>query len=83
MRKKGKAAKIKKIIIRVNAEEKTAAEELSKKSGMSTSEYIRNMLYEAKMIDRLSLHLKIVEKYEKILADLRALLKSAAGRRRG
>ena len=48
MREKGRRAKIRKIIIRVNQDEKQLAEELSHKAGMSTSEYIRGLLREAK-----------------------------------
>jgi len=77
MREKGRMRKERKILIRVNRDEKQIAEELSHKAGMSTSEYIRNLLREAKESDHLNLHLKIVEKYEKTLAEYRTLLNEA------
>ena len=75
MREKGQNRKEQKIIIRVNRNEKQTAEELSEKAGMSTSEYIRNLLREAKENEHLNLHLKIAEKYEKQLAELRDIIR--------
>jgi antitoxin component of RelBE/YafQ-DinJ toxin-antitoxin module len=83
MREKGKHIKTSKILIRVNKEEKKAAEELSVKAGMNTSEYIRGLLREAKMSDQLSFHLKILEKYQKTLAKFRTLLNATVKKRKG
>jgi len=83
MREKGRRAKIKKIIIRVNRDEKELAEELSHKAGMSTSEYIRGLLREAKENEHLNLHLKIAEKYEKQLAELRDIIEVAKNKNKG
>ena len=77
MREKGKLGKIKIILLRVNSDEKKLAKELSHKQGKNTSEYFRDLLREDAERQHLNLHLKIVEKYEKTLAEYRTLLNEA------
>jgi len=48
MREKGKKKKEKKILIRVNREEKKDAEEFAKKEGKNVSEFFRGLLEEYK-----------------------------------
>ena len=77
MREKGKHTKTKKILIRVDRDDKELAEELSHKQGKNTSEYFRDLLHDDAERAHLNLHLKIVEKYEKTLAEFRTLLNAA------
>jgi hypothetical protein len=74
MREKGRMRKEKKILIRVNKDEKQMAEELSRKEGKNTSEFFRDLLKEHKESKMLELHMNIVEKYENMLGKYRALL---------
>jgi hypothetical protein len=83
MRKKGKMGKVKKILIRVDRNDKKLAEELSHKQGKNTSEYFRNLLHEDAERVHLNLHLKIAEKYEKTLGEFRTLLNSTKNKRKG
>jgi hypothetical protein len=74
MREKGKMRKEKKILIRVNTEEKKMAEELSRREGKNTSEFFRDLLKEHKENKLLEVHLAIVDKYESMLGNYRKLL---------
>lgn len=74
MREKGRMRKEKKILIRVNKDEKQMAEELSRKLGKNTSEFFRDLLKEHKENKMLELHVNIVEKYENMLGKYRKLL---------
>lgn len=74
MREKGKFRKEKKILIRVNDQEKKAAEELSKKEGKNTSEFFRDLIEEHRQKKFLDVHMQIVEKYENLLEKYRQLL---------
>ena len=74
MREKGNKKKEKKILIRVNKDEKQLAEDLSKKEGKNTSEFFRTLLREHRDKKLLEVHLGIVEKYEKMLSKNRTLL---------
>lgn len=74
MREKGKMRKEKKILIRVNSDEKQLAEELSRKEGKNTSEFFRDMLKTHKESKMLEIHMAIVEKYENLLGKYRKLL---------
>lgn len=74
MREKGKMRKEKKILIRVNSEEKEMAEQLSRKEGKNTSEFFRDLLKSHKESKMLEVHLAIVEKYENLLGKYRKLL---------
>lgn len=82
MREKGKQVKSKKILIRVNSDEKKLAEEISHARGMNTSEFFRNMLYEAQKNKFLDIHVKIVEKYRKTLAEYKTVLDKASRKRK-
>lgn len=83
MREKGKWGKTKKILIRVNKDDKKIAEKLSRDRGMNTSEFMRTLLHNAEESDYLDLHLKVIEKYKKTFADFKALLNTAKRKRRG
>jgi antitoxin component of RelBE/YafQ-DinJ toxin-antitoxin module len=83
MREKGKLGKIKKILIRVNRDEKQTAEELSKKAGMNTSQYIRSLIKDAVNDEHMKLHLKIIKKYEETLDEFRTVLKVAKNKGQG
>jgi hypothetical protein len=74
MREKGRLRKEKKILIRVNRDEKRMAEELSRKEGKNTSEFFRDLLKEHRENKLLEVHLNIVEKYENMLGKYRSLL---------
>ena len=74
MREKGKMRKEKKILIRVNKDEKRMAEELSRKEGKNTSEFFRDLLKDHRESKLLEVHLNIVEKYENVLGKYRKLL---------
>ena len=68
MREKGKKKKDKKILIRVNKEEKTLAEKLSREDGKNTSEFFRDMLKEKQTIkDLMPLFQKIVDQNERLI----------------
>jgi len=81
MREKGKKKKEKKILIRVNREEKQLAEDLSRKEGKNTSEFFRSLLREHRDKKLLEVHLGIVNKYENMLKKYRALLAEHRARR--
>ena len=83
MREKGWGRKTKKILIRVNKDEKKLAEELSHKKGENTSEYFRTLLREDAERKHLNLHVKIAEKYEKHLAELRSIIGEVKNKRKG
>jgi hypothetical protein len=83
MREKGWARKTRKILIRVNRDEKKLAEELSHKKGKNTSEYFRDLLHDDAESVHLNIHLKIAEKYEKTLDEFRSLLNVARKKGRG
>jgi AraC-like DNA-binding protein len=83
MRRKGRLGKVKKILIRVNRDEKLLAEELSHKQGKNTSEYFRDLLHDDAERVHLNIHLKIAEKYEKTLGEFRSLLKIVKEKGRG
>jgi serine phosphatase RsbU (regulator of sigma subunit) len=83
MREKGWARKTRKILIRVNRDEKKLAEELSHKKGKNTSEYFRDLLHEDSERKHLDIHVKIAEKYEKTLGEFRTLLNTTIKKRRG
>lgn len=74
MREKGRMRKEKKILIRVNVDEKKMAEELSHQAGKNTSEFFRDLMKEHKESKMLELHMNIVQKYENMLGKYRALL---------
>lgn len=74
MREKGKFRKERKILIRVNEQEKRAAEELSQKEGKNTSEFFRDLLEEHRQKKFMDIHMSIVEKYENMLEKYRELL---------
>lgn len=74
MREKGRNRKEKKILIRVNRDEKKLAEELSKKEGKNTSEFFRSLLQEHRDKKLLDMRLSIVKKYENMLSKYRGLL---------
>ena len=74
MREKGRMRKEKKILIRVNSDEKKMAEELSRREGKNTSEFFRDLLKEHRESKLLEVHLNIVEKYESMLDKYRTLL---------
>jgi hypothetical protein len=74
MREKGKMKKEKKILIRVNRDEKKQAEQLAKEEGKNTSEFFRSLLREHGDRKMLEVHLNIVEKYEGVLEKYRNLL---------
>jgi len=74
MREKGRMRKEKKILIRVNKDEKQMAEELSRKEGKNTSEFFRDLLKEHQENKLLEIHMSIVEKYENMLGKYRTLL---------
>ena len=74
MREKGKMRKEKKILIRVNKDEKKMAEDLSRQQGKNTSEFFRDLLKEHRDNKLLEVHLAIVEKYENVLNKYRKLL---------
>ena len=74
MREKGKNKKEKKILIRVNRDEKALAEDLSKKEGKNVSEFFRDLLKDHRDQKLLEVHLGIVQKYEKMLTNYRELL---------
>ncbi len=68
MREKGKLRKEKKILIRVNKEEKALADELSSKEGKNTSEFFRGLLKEKKTVnDLMPLFNKIVAQNERLI----------------
>ena len=68
MREKGKMKKEKKILIRVNKEEKALSEKLSKEEGKNTSEFFRDMLKEKQTIkDLMPLFQKIVDQNERLI----------------
>jgi uncharacterized protein (DUF1778 family) len=74
MREKGKMKKEKKILIRVNRDEKKQAEVLAKQEGKNTSEFFRSLLKEHSEKKMLEVHLNIVGKYEDVLGKYRELL---------
>lgn len=74
MREKGKMKKEKKILIRVNKDEKKQAEQLAQKEGKNTSEFFRSLLREHGDKKMLEVHLNIVDKYENVLEKYRDLL---------
>jgi hypothetical protein len=74
MREKGKMKKVKKILIRVNKDEKKQAELLAQKEGKNTSEFFRSLLREHSDKKMLEVHLNIVDKYENVLGKYRDLL---------
>jgi mevalonate pyrophosphate decarboxylase len=74
MREKGKMRKEKKILIRVNKDEKRMAEELSHQEGKNTSEFFRELLRQHNEQKMLNIHVSIVEKYEGMLSKYRKLL---------
>jgi hypothetical protein len=74
MREKGKMKKEKKILIRVNRDEKKQAELLAKQEGKNTSEFFRSLLREYGDRKMLEVHLNIVQKYEGVLEKYRNLL---------
>lgn len=74
MREKGKMKKEKKILIRVNRDEKKQAELLARKEGKNTSEFFRSLLREHSDRKMLEVHLSIVGKYESVLDKYRELL---------
>ena len=74
MREKGKMKKEKKILIRVNKDEKKQAELLAQKEGKNTSEFFRSLLREHGDKKMLEVHLNIVDKYENVLEKYRDLL---------
>jgi hypothetical protein len=74
MREKGRMRKEKKILIRVNRDEKQMAEDLSRKEGKNTSEFFRDLMKEHKENKMLEIHLSIVQKYESMLDKYRSLL---------
>ena len=74
MREKGKMKKEKKILIRVNKDEKKQAELLAKKEGKNTSEFFRSLLREHSDKKMLEVHLDIVGKYENVLGKFKDLL---------
>jgi hypothetical protein len=74
MREKGKMKKEKKILIRVNRDEKKQAEVLARQEGKNTSEFFRSLLKEHSDRKMLEVHLNIVEKYEDVLDKYRELL---------
>lgn len=74
MREKGKMKKEKKILIRVNKDEKKQAELLAQKEGKNTSEFFRSLLREHSDKKMLEVHLDIVEKYENILGKFKDIL---------
>ena len=74
MREKGKMKKEKKILIRVNKDEKKQAESLAQKEGKNTSEFFRSLLREHSDKKMLEVHLNIVDKYENVLGKYRDLL---------
>jgi hypothetical protein len=74
VREKGKMKKEKKILIRVNRDEKKQAELLAKREGKNTSEFFRSLLREHSDRKMLEVHLNIVDKYENVLDKYRELL---------
>ena len=74
MREKGKKKKEKKILIRVNRDEKALAENLSQKEGKNVSEFFRDLLKDHRDQKLLEVHLGIVQTYEKMLTNYRELL---------
>jgi hypothetical protein len=83
MREKGMLGKIKIILLRVNYDEKKLAEKLSHKQGKNTSEYFRDLLREDAERVHLNLHLKIAEKLEEQLAELRSIIGEVKNKRKG
>ncbi len=75
MREKGKMKKEKKILIRVNRDEKKQAELLARKEGKNTSEFFRSMLQDHSDRKLLDVHLSIVNRYEEMLGKYSELLK--------
>jgi len=68
MREKGKMKKEKKILIRVNKEEKALSEKLSKEEGKNTSEFFRDILKEKQTIkDLMPLFQKIIDQNERLI----------------
>ena len=74
MREKGKFRKEKKILIRVNEQEKKTAEEMAQSEGKNTSEFFRDLLDEHRQKKFMDVHMTIVEKYENLLEKYRQLL---------
>ena len=74
-RRKSPNRKEKKILIRVNNEEKRMADESARKAGKNTSEFIRSLIREKEESKRLEVQVNIAEKYEKVLGKYEELLK--------
>jgi hypothetical protein len=83
MREKGNKGKIKNINIRLKEDEKRIIDELSAKAGMTMSEYLRSLFLNAEKTDFLSVHLKIVEKYEDTLAGYKKLFDAVKQKGKG
>lgn len=81
MREKGKKRKEKKILIRVNTDEKRDAEQLSKAEGKNTSEFFRYLLDKYKKEKLLDKHNEVIKRYQKILTELKEVLKCAKKKR--
>lgn len=74
-RRKSPNRKEKKILIRVNDEEKQLADNAARKAGKNTSEFIRSLIREREESKKLEVHVNIAEKYEKMLDKYENLLK--------
>jgi len=74
MKGKGRFRKNKMILIRVNEEEKKAAEDMAKEARKNTSEFFRSLLQEHRDSAYLDVHMRIAEKYQSMLEQYRQLL---------
>lgn len=74
-RRKSPNRKEKKILIRVNNEEKQLADQAARKAGKNTSEFIRSLIRKSEENKKLEVHVNIAEKYEKMLGKYEELLK--------
>jgi antitoxin component of RelBE/YafQ-DinJ toxin-antitoxin module len=83
MRNKGKYRKEKKILIRVDRNEKEMAEEISHSEGKNTSEFFRGMLNEYSGIKQLDLMLKLTDNNRKLVKELKDVLAMAKRKGRG
>lgn len=70
-REKGKNTRNRKILIRVNKDEKALAEKLSKEQGLNTSEYFRDLLDKAEQAQE---KIDLEKKIDKILTGVNTLL---------
>jgi len=83
MREKGRLRKVRKILIRVNKDEKKDAESQAHKEGKNTSEFFRDLLRDHKETKKLELLSRVIENSEEVLVELRSILKVAKRKIKG